>query len=203
VPIKDLQKALLAAAEALLAAAPDLNRLDGYAGDGDMGITMSEVAMVVKEVAGSATPMDPAQLLSSCGSAIARRAPSTSGTLLATGLLRAAKVLPGPPESSTHALARCFRAAMEGIRERGKASVGDRTLVDGLDAICASLDESAGEEDWRHALGLAAGAASRAAEATAAMTPRTGRASWVPERAFGHPDAGCTMLAIVLAAAAG
>ncbi|MGH9107461.1 MAG: DAK2 domain-containing protein [Acidimicrobiales bacterium] len=197
-----LAGALAAAAGALEGSAAELNRLDSYAGDGDLGVTMSEVARTVEEVVAAGEADGPAQLLAGCGVAVARAAPSTSGTLVATGLLRASKALPagGAP---VEALESAFAAAMEAIAARGKASVGDRTLLDGLDAVCASLRASAGEgSDWRRALRRAAGAASAAAEATADMVPKTGRASWAPERALGHPDAGCTMLALVLAAVA-
>jgi phosphoenolpyruvate---glycerone phosphotransferase subunit DhaL len=203
----ELVLALAAAATALEASAAELNRLDGYAGDGDLGITMAEAARAVKEVLGASEGGAVAPLLSTCGATIARKAPSTSGTLVATGFLRAAKALAdGPsagPSTRTEVLARAFAAAMEGIQARGKASVGDRTLVDGLDAVCASLRESVatglGPE---RALRSAARAASAAAEATTRMVPKVGRASWVPERAAGHADAGCTMLAIAMNAAA-
>lgn len=197
-----LVRALSAAAAALDASADELNRLDGYAGDGDMGVTMSEVAATLSEVVAGPDLTSP-QLLSACGAAIARRAPSTSGTLVATGLLRASKAVAGPPASDVEVLERSFRAAMEGVQARGKAAVGDRTLVDGLDAVCSSLGISLTDGcGWQQALHRAAQAASSAAEATASMTPKTGRASWVPERALGHPDAGCSMLALVLQAVA-
>ena len=56
--------------------------------------------------------------------------------------------------------------------------------------------------DLKEALRAAAEAAAAAADATAAMEPKVGRASWVPDRAKGHPDAGCAMLAIALRAVA-
>ena len=58
---------------------------------------------------------------------------------MATGFLRAAKALAEPPDNTVEALVRAFAAAMEGIQARGKAAVGDRTLVDGLDAVSNSL----------------------------------------------------------------
>jgi len=101
------------------------------------------------------------------------------------------------------ALYQGFLAATVGIRARGKASVGDRTLVDGLDAVCNSLQLSLfSGVGTGEALTLAARAASAAAAATAEMEPKVGRASWVPGRAKGHPDAGCSMLAIALGAVA-
>lgn len=210
-----LVRALAAAADAVGAAAGELNRLDGFAGDGDLGITMTEAAGAVKDVLAGAAGKTPAEVLSACGAAIAGRAPSTSGTLVATGFLRAAKALAGSPgtasgpsggtgasagpQDATAALAACFSAALAGVGARGKASVGDRTLVDGLDAVCASLELSARQaRPWEEALAAAADAARRAAEATASMEPKVGRASWVPQRALGHPDAGCTMLALAL-----
>ena len=70
--------------------------------------------------------------------------------------------------------------------------------------MCTSLRESLGAgRRLEDTLDLAAQAASVAADRTVAMEPKVGRASWVPQRALGHPDAGCAMLAIVLRAAAG
>jgi phosphoenolpyruvate---glycerone phosphotransferase subunit DhaL len=200
---KTLVISLSAAADAVEASAAELNRLDGYAGDGDLGITMSQAAQALREVLAGSEDMSVAQLLSSCGAAIARSAPSTSGTLVATGFLRAGKVLADPPDNAVEALVRAFSAALEGIQARGKAAVGDRTLVDGLDAVSDSLQLSLGSGlGTASALEHAARSAEAAAAATAEMEPKVGRASWVPERAKGHPDAGCTMLAIALDAVA-
>ncbi len=198
-----LVNALSAAADAVEGSAAELNRLDGYAGDGDLGITMTQAAQALREVLAASKEQSVAQLLSSCGAAMARSAPSTSGTLVATGFLRAAKALAEPPDNAVEALVRAFAAAMEGIQARGKAAVGDRTLVDGLDAVSNSLALSLTAGLGTHeALDQAARAASASAEATAEMEPKAGRASWVPERAKGHPDAGCEMLAIALGAVA-
>jgi dihydroxyacetone kinase-like protein len=198
--------ALTAAVGALAGSTTELNRLDGYAGDGDMGITMGEVARALGEVLDADYQVATGQLLQSCGATVARRAPSTSGTLIATGFLRAAKAVGDVaegPRSDVEVVDRAFRAALDGIQARGKASVGDRTLVDGLDAVCTSLHESAAiGRVLPEGLQLAAQAAESAAEATISMSPRVGRASWVPDRAIGHADAGCTMLAIVMQAAA-
>jgi phosphoenolpyruvate---glycerone phosphotransferase subunit DhaL len=194
---------LSAAADAVEGSAEELNRLDGYAGDGDLGITMSQAAQALREVLAASDETTVSQLLSSCGAAIARSAPSTSGTLVATGFLRAGKALADPPANGTEALVRAFAAALEGIQGRGKASVGDRTLVDCLDAVCNSLQLClASGLGPAEALERAARSAKAATEATAEMEPKAGRASWVPERAKGHPDAGCAMLAIALQAVA-
>jgi dihydroxyacetone kinase-like protein len=197
---------LTAAVGALAGSVSELNRLDGYAGDGDMGITMAEAARALDEVLDANEHLETGPLLQFCGATVARRAPSTSGTLIATGFLRAGKTVGDVaegPEGDVTAVDRAFRAALEGIQARGKAAVGDRTLVDGLDAVCTSLHGSAAVgRNLQEALHLAAHAAESAAEATVSMSPKVGRASWVPDRAIGHADAGCTMLAIVMRAAA-
>jgi dihydroxyacetone kinase len=194
---------LAVAAHALASSTDELNRLDGFAGDGDLGITMSAAAKALEDVLVANQQAEPDELLAACGAAIARHAPSTSGTLLATGLLRASKVVQQPGGDVVKVLADAFQAAQEAIQARGRAAVGDRTIVDGLQAVCTSLQASSSAGlRLEEALRAAAEAASMAAEATAAMEPKIGRASWVPDRAKGHPDAGCAMLAIALRAVA-
>ena len=191
------------AADAVASSTAELNRLDGFAGDGDLGITMSAAARALKDTLAVNQEAEPEKLLVACGAAIARHAPSTSGTLVATGFLRAAKALGGPDRGAVGALAGAFCAAQEGIQARGKAAIGDRTIVDGLQAVCTSLQSSASAgATLAEALLAAAQAASAARDATAEMEPKVGRASWVPDRAKGHPDAGCAMLAIALQAVA-
>jgi len=200
-PRGGLAALLESAADAVASATAELNRLDGFAGDGDLGITMSEAARALKEVLADNQEAKPEKLLAACGAAIARRAPSTSGTLVATGFLRAAKVVGQPAGDVVKILAGAFEAAQEGVQARGKAAVGDRTIVDGLKAVCTSLaDSAAAGLNLAEALRVAADAAGAATDATAAMEPRIGRASWVPDRAKGHPDAGCAMLTIALVA---
>ena len=194
---------LESAADAVASATAELNRLDGFAGDGDLGITMSEAARALKEVLSANEEAEPATLLAACGAAIARHAPSTSGTLIATGFLRAAKVVGESGGNVVQVLAGAIAAAQEGVQARGKAAVGDRTIVDGLHAASTSLhDSAAGGLTLVEALQAAADAAGVATDASAAMEPKIGRASWVPDRAKGHPDAGCAMLAIALRAVA-
>jgi len=198
-----LASLLAVAAGAVASSAAELNRLDGFAGDGDLGITMSAAARALEEVLAANEQAEPAKLLAACGAAIARQAPSTSGTLVATGFLRASKVVGEPGGDVVKILADAFHDAQEGIQARGKATVGDRTIVDGLQAVSTSLQASGSAGlSLEETLRAAADAATITADATAAMEPKIGRASWVPDRAKGHPDAGCAMLAIALRAVA-
>lgn len=180
----------------------ELNELDGWAGDGDLGVTMAAAANAVLVVVADNPNNDSATLLKSCGAAIAREAPSTSGTLLATGLLRAADSTDGGFGDAS-ALARMLSAALSGITERGKAELGGKTMLDALApaADAANVAANAGQ-NLREALKAAADAADMGSRSTVNMTPRYGRAGWLPQRSLGHEDGGARAIALILMAAA-
>jgi len=201
----ELARVLWAVSETVVEATEELNRLDGLAGDGDLGLTMAAAARALQTVLAERENAEAAALLRQCGSEIARKAPSTSGTLVATGFLRAATELGGVGESERDVvlLARAVAAATEGIRARGKASLGDKTMLDALVPVTKRFQQAAdGGEELTAALNDAAQVAASATEATAAMRPQIGRASWMADRSAGHPDAGCRLITIALTAAA-
>jgi dihydroxyacetone kinase-like protein len=192
-----------ATAEAVLASADDLNALDGKAGDGDLGVTMSTAARVVTELLRDADGQSPADLFRASGAAIAREAPSTCGTLVATGLLRASKAVAESDAADATTLARALDAARKGIATRGQAEPGSKTMLDALaPAAAAAAAEAERGGDVQTALRAAADAADAGAKATVSMVPRHGRAGWLADRSAGHEDAGARLVAIVLAAAA-
>jgi dihydroxyacetone kinase-like protein len=164
---------------------------------------MTTASDAVLQVLSDPAERDASSILGACGAAVAKKAPSTSGTLVATGFLRAAQALQGATGSSIDLLVSAFDAATAGVQGRGKAAVGDRTMLDGLSAACESLrkasDDALSVGDAMRSAAEASGAATRATET---MEPRAGRSSWTPERAKGHPDAGCRMVTIALEAAA-
>ncbi|MDQ6901163.1 MAG: DAK2 domain-containing protein [Candidatus Dormibacteraeota bacterium] len=191
--------------EAVVEATEELNRLDGSAGDGDLGLTMAAAARALQTVLAERENEEAAALLRQCGSEIARKAPSTSGTLVATGFLRAATELgeAGESERDVVLLARAVAAATEGIRARGKASPGDKTMLDALVPVTERFQLAAdGGEELAAALNDGAQIAAQATEATASLRPQVGRASWMADRSVGHPDAGCHLISIGLTAAA-
>lgn len=198
-----LVTALSAAAEAAVAAADDLNVLDAQAGDGDLGITMATAGRAALDVLAGAGGSPPADLLRACGAAIAQKAPSTAGTLVATGLLRAGKEIATHPEvSASRALAGCLEAARAGIAERGKAELGSKTMLDSLAPAAGAAEKSAvAGQPYAQVLAAAAKAAGEGAKATAAMRAQHGRAGWLAERSAGHEDGGARLVAILLDAA--
>ena len=185
--------------------ADELNRLDAAAGDGDLGVTMraasSAVLYVLPEVEGKPV----ADVLRACGSAIARAAPSTGGTLFAIALLRASAAAAQltdetPPVS---ALSLIMARAAAGIAERGKAAAGQKTMLDALLPATETLSRCAARGDsLNQALREAAAAADLGALATRSMRGVHGRAGWLADRSEGHEDAGARLIAICFRAAA-
>ncbi len=200
-----LSETLAAAADAVRAQREELNRLDGVAGDGDLGITMTTAADALTAILPEIAALDLAPALRRVGSELARKAPSTSGTLVATGFLRAGKAASElPPDAGPVAvLAACIAAAATGIGERGKVALGDKTMLDALVPASESLQAAALSGDGlATALQRAADAAHAGAEATKEMQAKVGRAGWLAERSQGNEDAGAHLIAVIFVAAA-
>jgi dihydroxyacetone kinase len=189
-------------AEDVAAAQAELNQLDGIAGDGDLGLTMSTGARALLAVKPELESLDMAGALRRCGAELARKAPSTSGTLLATAFLRAATAITADA-SPASLLAGALAASQTGIEQRGKASVGDKTMLDALAPASAAAQRAADAgTDLCAALRAAADAASDGANATRSMRAKVGRAGWLADRAEGHEDAGAHLVALLLRSAA-
>lgn len=195
---------LRAVAEAVRASADELNRLDARAGDGDLGVTMRTGASIVLDLLPALEGSTTAETLKACGLALARGAPSTAGTLVASGLLRAGREAETrDPEDPAVTLAALLRAACQGIGERGKAEVGSKTMLDALVPAAEAAERTAAvNASVREVVAAAAAAAEEGARATTTMRAVHGRAGWLAERSVGHEDAGARLIAICLRAAA-
>jgi len=183
--------------------AEELNRLDAHAGDGDLGVTVTNAAEAVARLLPTLDGMGLTDVLNACGVAISKEAPSTSGTLLATGLMGAARAASQSSSSGAAELAELLDASRAAIAKRGKAEPGWKTMLDALaPAAQAATTGAQGGASLIEALDAAAAAADRGAQATRSMVPRLGRAAWLVERSAGHEDAGARMVAIILGSAA-
>ena len=169
--------------------------LDSAAGDGDLGITAGKIAEGMRSGISLSTGELKADLMM-LGREISKSAPSTFGTLFATGFIRASGVVSNE-YSPLENVQKGFKAAFEGIAARGKASIGERTLLDALAPALTALNDAS---DLRSSLSSAAIAARAGAKATAEMMPRHGRAGWIGERAKGLEDAGANVIAVVFEA---
>jgi len=191
-----------AVATDLLHRKDELNRLDGIAGDGDLGLTMTAAANALLELAPSLESLPEADAIRRCGTEIARRAPSTGGTLIAFALMAAAKADVAPDAAPLERAAAYLEAAAASVAQRGQVAPGDRTMLDALrpaaDAIRRAADTGL---DAVAALTEAAVAADAGATETASMAAKVGRAGWLAGRAAGHEDAGARLIALAFGAA--
>ncbi len=175
--------------------------LDQAMGDGDMGITLSRIADALLLYSSDTPTDDLGKYFLGAGMAANRAAPSTMGTLLATALMRMGKEVKGKSELSAQDLSLMFAAADTGIQERGKAKLGDKTIVDAIhpasETFAAAL--SAGEP-LEQAGAAALQAAKDGRDSVTPLRSKIGRASWVGERTEGRVDPGCAAFVVMLSA---
>lgn len=169
--------------------------LDGKVGDSDLGITMSKSFAAAAEALEAEGPdAGISKLLRTAGATMARTAPSTMGTLTATGFLRASKAVDGNDSLSTADVAAFWQAYRDGVAERGKAKVGDKTVLDVLDPAARTLQEQADSgAALPAAMAAAADAADAALEATKSLQAQHGKAAAFQQKTVGLQDAGATV----------
>lgn len=193
--------AVLRASNALITNSDYLTELDQMMGDGDTGITLGKVAAALIDFVNSNPADDIGNFLAKAGMAANKAAPSTLGTLTATALMKAGKEVKGQTELSVQDLATMFSAADDGVQQRGKAKLGDKTIVDALHPASVAFAEAVAAGASLMDAGMAA---LRAAEAgrdqVTPLRSQIGRASWVGERTEGKVDPGCAALVVILSA---
>lgn len=181
-----------------------LTELDQAVGDGDLGVTATKLAEALEVAAGGTVGGDLGKFIAQTGMALNRAAPSTIGTLTAVALMQAGKAATGKQSLVAADLPVLLRAATEGIQARGKANLGDKTLLDVLHPATEALAAAVAAGQPLAAAGAAMLAAAR--EGRDRVTPlrnRIGRAGWLAERSEGKVDPGCGFAVVVLAALAG
>lgn len=179
----------------------ELIDLDREIGDGDHGENMDRgfKAVVAKLDAGAP---DVASVLKLVASTLMSTVGGASGPLYGTAFLRAAKAA-SENEMDANGVAAIIAGALEGIVARGKATTGEKTMVDAwTPALEAAKGVAAAGGSAAEALRAAATAAQAGAEATVPLQATKGRASYLGERSIGHQDPGATSTAYILAAAA-
>lgn len=177
-------------AEKISSNAAYLTELDAAIGDADHGSNIERgMTAVVGSLPESGTPSD---LLKSAAMTLISKVGGASGPLYGTALLRAATSQAGKVEWSGDDLKDAFEAAFGGLTERGKAEVGDKTMLDVWRPAVDALPDVA----------AAAGAARAAAEATRDRVAKKGRASYLGERSIGHLDPGSVSSALLFEALA-
>ncbi|QHC65370.1 DAK2 domain-containing protein [Rathayibacter sp. VKM Ac-2759] len=196
-----LSAALTAVREVIDENADELGRLDSIAGDGDHGIGMKRGARAAAEEAAAVLERGAGaqSLLARAGDAWSDRAGGTSGALWGVILTRLGGALGDDSAVTAQDVAAGATAASDAVREYGKATIGDKTMVDALVPFVNTLAErvSAGEA-LASAWTTAAGSARAAADATSDLMPGLGRARSHGEKSLGTPDPGAISFALIV-----
>ena len=176
--------------------------LDRAIGDGDHGENMDRGFKAALEALGQGQPASVAEVLKTVAKTLMSTVGGAAGPLYGTAFLRASKAA-GDGELDGAGVAAVIAGALDGIQARGKATTGEKTMVDAwtpaLEAARAAA-ESGG--DPAAVLEAAATAAEAGAAATEPMRATKGRASYLGERSIGHLDPGAVSTSLILRAAA-
>ncbi len=171
----------------------ELCEMDAQMGDGDLGLTMhkgySALPDLIRE---NAEPGDIGKTLMKSGMKMASVVPSTMGTLMSSGVMEGGKALKGKSEIGPAELSTYLTAFAAGIQKRGKCALGDRTILDAVDAGAkmAAAAVEAGAADLETVINAAVEGAAEGVEATKEMTPKFGKAAVFAAKAIGTPDQG-------------
>lgn len=181
----------------------ELSELDRQIGDGDHGENLNRgfTAVVAKLDALEQEPAQVGDVLKLLATTLMSTVGGAAGPLYGTAYLRAAKVT-GLPGLDAGAVVAMLEAGLEGIVARGKATTGEKTMVDAWSpAVAAAVRAADSGADPVVVLAAAADAAAAGAEATVPLVATKGRASYLGERSAGHADPGATSTAYLLRAA--
>jgi dihydroxyacetone kinase len=177
-----------------------LGKLDAVAGDGDHGIGMSRGAKAAAEAAAQ-TEGGAQTVLAAAGAAFSDKAGGTSGILWGMLLDGIGKALGNTEEVTAERLAEAVQQSAINLKSFSKAELGDKTMLDALFPFVDTLfSEVRGGASLDRAWHAAAEAGVAAAEATASLVPRIGRARPLAERSVGTPDPGAISLGLIVTA---
>lgn len=182
--------------ERLREAKDELTALDSAIGDADHGINMDRGFTAVREALPGLRDGDAGTLGKQVGMKLISTVGGASGPLYGTFFLRFGTSLGDAAEVSPAALAAAVRAGLDGVIARGKAELGDKTMVDAMMPAVEALEAGA-DGDLVAALDAAAVAAAEGRDATTPLVARKGRASYLGERSAGHQDPGATSTTIL------
>ncbi|MEV6243803.1 dihydroxyacetone kinase subunit DhaL [Lentzea sp. NPDC051838] len=193
----DVVAALRAAAVVVQEHRDELVRLDQAIGDADHGENMRRGFTALVSKLDSESPATPGKVLKLVATTLISTVGGAAGPLYGTAFLRAAAAVGDLEELDCEAVARALQAALDGVVARGKAVVGDKTMVDALTPAVAAAAQA---DSVANALSAAADAAEEGASSTVPMVARKGRASYLGERSAGHLDPGARSTALLLRA---
>lgn len=194
----EVRDMMLAVADKIIESEPILSEADRQLGDGDHGIGMERGMKAVKEKLSEEDPGDVGKVFMNIGMAMMSSMGGASGAIFGTLFRAGGKAIKGAESFGGAEAAQFFQAASEGVKERGGAKPGDKTMVDALDPAAEKASAHQGEP-LSAVLAAAAEGAETGKEASKDMIATMGRAKTLGERSLGKPDAGACSVAIIVA----
>lgn len=192
----DVAAAIRAAAATIAEHRVELIQLDRSIGDGDHGENLDRGFRAVVAALDESILDSPAAVLKLVASTLISKVGGAAGPLYGTAFLRASAAVKDRPELGPSDVVEALTAALGGIVARGKAVIGDKTMVDALDpAVKAATGDTVAA-----VLTAAADAAAVGADSTVPLVARKGRASYLGERSAGHLDPGARSTTLLLQA---
>jgi len=184
-------------AQAITAHREELNQLDSALGDGDHGTGISTAFEATVEAINGLDNPNIMTVLKTTASTLMNRMGGASGALFGTFFLKGAMIAKGKDTLSKTDMDALLQAGLDGVKQRGKSDVGDKTMIDALSPAVASFKACAGfDEAWKQS----ALSARQGAESTRDLIAKHGRAKFIGDRAIGHQDAGATTIALMFEA---
>lgn len=173
--------------------------LDSVVGDGDLGYSLARGFEIVLAGWDDLDRTDTGTFLQKTAMIITSRIGGTSGPIWGTAFLRAGGVAKKSEALGGVTIVEMLTAAIEGVKARGGADVGEKTLLDAVVPMRDTIAEHVAQgADGQVVLDAAAKTARTSAEATSVLQARRGRASYTGERSIGSPDAGAIAVAVIV-----
>ena len=180
-----------------------LTELDSAIGDADHGTNIARGFGVVAEQLAQQTDKDIGSLLKATSMTLMSKVGGASGMLYGNFFMKAAALANGKQVLTASELADLLDTGVAGIIQRGRAELGDKTMIDAwTPAVQALRDALAEGGDLPTALSACAAAAAEGMKATTPLQARKGRASYLGVRSIGHQDPGATSTHMILQALA-
>lgn len=186
-----------ALAEKYIEKKDELTELDRQIGDGDHGINMARGFTAVREKIAAVANKDLGTIFKTTAMTLISTVGGASGPLYGSFFLQGSMAVNGKMSIGTPELAAMFDAGLKSIINRGKASVGDKTMVDAWQPAVDALKANE-NNPLPKAVEAAVAAARKGADSTIPLVAKKGRASYLGERSAGHMDPGAESTTILL-----
>jgi dihydroxyacetone kinase-like protein len=175
----------------------ELTRLDSAIGDADHGINMDRGFSAVQGKLGELEALDLGATAKAVGMTLISTVGGASGPLYGTFFLRLASAFGDARAVDANGLGSALRAGLEGVVQRGKATLDDKTMVDAMSSAVDAYEATAAGNGVSAGLEAAATAAAEGRDRITPMVARKGRASYLGERSANHQDPGATSTTIL------